>query len=44
MACFQVIEAPRGGVPFGAAQGIAIAGLALPEITGIVEFHGKRHE
>ena len=28
----------RGGVPSGAAQVIAIAGLALPEITVIVEF------
>jgi len=37
---FQLIEAPRGR-PFGAAQGIAIAGLAFPEITGIVQFSGK---
>ena len=31
----------RGGVPSGAAQVIAIAGLALPEITGIVQFNMK---
>jgi len=34
---FQVIEAPRG-VPSGAAQVIAIAGLPPPEITGILQF------
>jgi len=28
----------RGGVPSGAAQIIAIAGLALPKKTGVVQF------
>ncbi len=33
---FQVFEAPLGR-PFG----IAVTGLALPEITGIVQFSGE---
>ena len=36
-ANFQSLKR-RGGVPSGAAQVIAGTGLALPEITGIVQF------